>query len=582
MADEVTQPAAEANSTVPTWAADACWYQVFVARFCNGQPENDPPHTHRWTADWLQPPAGAAPPKRTELFFRRYGGDLQGLRQRLDYLRELGVNALYLNPVFAARSEHKYEATDFRHIDDTFGVAGAMDALSGENTDPSTWQWSASDRVFLDFLADAHGRPTGTSADSRSAATPAMRVVIDGVFNHVGRDFWAFRDVAERGRASPYATWFEITDFGPPMKWNAWDGPNGDLVRFARSGDGLHPEVEQHLFAITRRWMDPDGDGDPSDGVDGWRLDAAEEVPHGFWKRWRQVVKSINPEALILGELWQNPADWLAGDEFDVVTNYRVARAVVRFCRPGAEGYTPTRLAAHLGALANQFDRPWTLAMVNVLGSHDTDRPVSMLANPRRRYDRDNDPGTGTPPYDAGRPDDEAYARLRLAAVLQFTLPGAPMIYYGDEVGMYGADDPLCRAPMWWPGIDDPDRAGYRRDLLAFYRHLIRLRRELTPLRHGDFHVLLADDARRVFAFSRTGQGQRIVVAINGSGRDQRVRLTAGEPGQAVTVVPVEAASEADEPAKTNDTRLGAGGEIVLSCPSFGARLLLIGVSPAG
>ena len=377
----VPMSTSEQAEIVPGWAVDACWYQVFVPRFRNGEPSNDRPHTQPWTTDWLSqgPDGSQGPPPITDLYFRRYGGDLQGLAQRLDYLADLGVNALYLNPVFASASEHKYDTADYRHIDDSFGVAGAMGRLPAESVEPATWQWSDSDRLFLDFLAQAHAR--------------GMRVVIDGVFNHVGRDFWAFRDVVEKGRNSPYAGWFDITDFGPPLQWNAWDGPNGNLVRFARSGDGLVPQVEEHLFAATRRWMDPNGDGDPSDGVDGWRLDAAEQVDHGFWRRWRDQVKAVNPQALILGEIWVNPSPWLAGDQYDVVTNYRFARAVIRFCRPGGEGYSATRFAGQVEAVIRQFEPTRNLAMVNLLGSHDTDRLVSMMNNPRRRYDRDNQAG---------------------------------------------------------------------------------------------------------------------------------------------------------------------------------------------
>ncbi|MHC4089640.1 MAG: glycoside hydrolase family 13 protein [Planctomycetota bacterium] len=550
---------------IPAWAADACWYQVFVSRFCNGDPRNDPPHTHSWTADWLQPGPGEpeVPPKRTELFFRRYGGDLQGLLNRLPYLDELGVNALYLNPIFAAASEHKYDTSDYRHIDDTFGVAGARERLSAETADAATWQWSDSDRLFLDLLAETHRR--------------GMRVVIDGVFNHVGRDFWAFRDVVDRGRDSPHAGWFEITDFGPPLQWNAWDGPNGHLVRFARTDTGLVPQVEDHLFAITRRWMDPNGDGDPSDGIDGWRLDAAEQVSHGFWKRWRSLVKSVNPQALILGEIWSNPRPWLAGDEFDVVTDYRFASAVIRFCRPGSDGCTATQFAAQLDALARQFDRSHSLAMINLLGSHDTDRVVSMLANPRRRYDRDNHPGAGRPPYDATRPGDEAYDRLRLAVVLQFTCPGAPLVYYGDEVGMYGADDPHCRAPMWWLDKGDPSAVGYRRDLFRFYREMIGLRSVLTPLRRGDFHVLLADDARRVIAFARTWQGERVVILINASRQPRQVQLTLGQADQPVSiVVPGEGSPGTADQLQPTD-QLGPAGQLIITCPAREARLVVLG-----
>jgi glycosidase len=543
---------------VPAWAADVCWYHVFVSRFCNADPSNDLPGTWPWTADWLtQPPE--RPPDRRELFFRRYGGDLQGVRSRLDYIQGLGVNAIYLSPIFAAASEHKYDASDYRHVDDSYGVAGALSCLSGETADPDTWQWSDSDRVFLDLVGEAHRR--------------GLRIILDGVFNHVGRDFWAFRDVVEKGAESPYADWFDITDFGPPMHWNAWDGPDGNLVRFARHGDGLAPPVEEHLFAVTRRWMDPNGDGDPSDGIDGWRLDAAEQVDHGFWKRWRRLVKSINTEALIVGEIWPNPRDWLAGDEFDVVTNYRLARAVVRFCRPGAEGYTATRFASQLEALARQFDHSRTLAMANILGSHDTDRLASMMANPRRRFDSDNLPGEGSPPYDQGLPGDQAYARQRFAAALQFTLPGAPMIYNGDEVGMHGGEDPYCRAPMWWPQQSGQTSEAYRPDLLTYYRNLASLRRELAPLRRGDFRIILADDARRIVAFSRDYNAERVVILANGSAESRQVILNIGEPHAQVVVV-AAGSPPARATAGAAPKNLDAGGRIALSCPPLSVQLV--------
>ena len=552
-----TQPG---PATIPSWAADACWYQVYVSRFANGDPANDPPHTWPWTADWLrQPPE--QPPERTELFFRRYGGDLQGLQQRLGYLRDLGVNALYLSPVFKATSEHKYGTCDYRHIDDTYGVSDATDHVRGETLDPATWEFTASDRLFLDFLTAAH--------------QAGMRVVIDGAFNHVGVDFWAFRDVREKGRASPYAAWFDVIDFGPPVQWNGWDRPNGELLLFARTVDGLHPQVEQHLFAITRRWLDPNGDGDPADGVDGWRLDAAEQVPPGFWQRWRAVVKGVNPNALILGEIWTDPAPWFERREFDTTTNYALAQAVVRFCRPGNEASRATEFAAELRALAYGFDERQTLALVNLLGSHDTDRLVSMCANPNRSYDQANDPGEGARPYFAGKPDAEAYARARLAACVQFTFPGAPLIYYGDEVGMYGADDPYCRAPMWWEEVAGVREAGYRADLRRFYQELTGLRRSYGSLRRGDFRVLLADDRRRVVVYARTWHGQQVVVVLNGGTEAAQVTLNLGVEGGPVNVLAPGVVEPPDPHAVGGESRLGSDGRLTLACPPHGTRLVL-------
>lgn len=348
------------SPAVPAWATQAVWYQVLVCRFCNGDAANDPPGTVPWSSDWGSLLPGEQAPLRDRLFERQYGGDLAGLRSKLAYIRDLGVNAVYLNPVFQAPSQHKYDTTDHRHIDDTYGKAGSMVALSGETEDPNTWQWSASDRLFQSVLEEAHGL--------------GLRVVVDGVFNHVGRGFWAWRDVVRNGRNSAYANWFDVTDWGPPLRWRAWDGPDGHLPCFRREGDGLDPGVEAYLLAVVRRWMDPNGDGDPSDGVDGWRLDAAEQVSHGFWQRFRRTVKAINPDAIIVGEIWTDARPWLGGDQFDVVTNYPFAASVLRFFTQDDTRYSVSGLSDDLLELASEH--PWlvTTGMWNLLGSHDTER----------------------------------------------------------------------------------------------------------------------------------------------------------------------------------------------------------------
>ena len=493
------------SPAVPAWATQAVWYQVLVCRFCNGDAANDPPGTVPWSSDWGSLLPGEQAPLRDRLFERQYGGDLAGLRSKLAYIRDLGVNAVYLNPVFQAPSQHKYDTTDHRHIDDTYGKAGSMVALSGETEDPNTWQWSASDRLFQSVLEEAHGL--------------GLRVVVDGVFNHVGREFWAWRDVVRNGRNSAYANWFDVTDWGPPLRWRAWDGPDGHLPCFRRDGDGLDPGVEAYLFAVVRRWMDPNGDGDPSDGVDGWRLDAAEQVSHGFWQRFRRTVKAINPDAIIVGEIWTDARPWLGGDQFDVVTNYPFAASVLRFFTQDDTRYSVSGLSDDLLELAS--GHPWlvTTGMWNLLGSHDTERVVSAMTDPQRRGA--TIPGTEAtiPRRDLLVPDEDAYRRMRLSVVLQYTWPGAPMVFYGDEVGMYGGDDPFCRAPMWWDRTADEG-------LGELYRRLAALRKQQPALRTGPVCVLMADDARRVFAFQRGVDEERVVVVINGDLRPHAVGLT--------------------------------------------------------
>lgn len=544
---------ANADEFVPQWTADAVWYQVFVSRFRNGNVDNDPHGTLPWTGNWAKLQPNEKPPLRNSLFDRRYGGDLQGLRSKLPYLQRLGVNTLYLNPIFEAASQHKYDTTDYRHVDDSFGVAGSRTQLTGETTEPTTWRWSAGDRVFLDFLSEAHRR--------------GFRVVLDGVFNHVGEEFLAWRDVKANGPASPYADWFDVTDWGPPLRWQAWDGPNGQLIRFKRVGDGLHPEVEAYLFAVVRRWMDPDGDGDPSDGIDGWRLDAAEQVSHGFWRRFRQVVKRINPEAVIVGEIWTDARDWLGGDQFDVVTNYLFSAPVIRFFGQAGERYTPSEFVDDLAAVRQNHPRDVTLGMFNLLGSHDTERAVTMLADPQRRRDASG----RIPKRDLLQPDEDAFRRLKLSAFFQFTYCGAPLIYFGDEVGMYGGDDPFCRAPMWWP---ETPVAHYRTDVRDFYKKLAELRRCREELRRGRFRLLLADDARRLIAFSRHYRTRETIVLLNGDVEDHRVALTIGRPGCKLergtwsTLGKPEIRAPGDLPAQ-----IGPDGRLETVCPALSGQL---------
>ncbi|MEM6561933.1 MAG: alpha-amylase family glycosyl hydrolase, partial [Planctomycetota bacterium] len=387
---------------IPEWTHHAVWYQVFPERFRNGNPDNDPGQYDYellvpWNSDWWAVlPGETAASAEADNFYtgtgdvwqRRYGGDFQGLQEKLPYLKSLGVNAIYLNPIFEAESMHKYDTADFRHIDDNFGhLSGDQRELyppsfGTETDDPSTWQWSPSDRVFLDFLAEAKRHD--------------MRVIIDGVFNHVGRAHPFFQDVLENGQDSPYAEWFDITDWGDGgepgtpggIQWNAWDQPNGHLPAFAKDAElGLHPGPRQHIFDITTRWMDPDGDGDPSDGIDGWRLDVPQDIPHPFWIDWRKHVKSINPDAYITGEIWSMAQPWLKGDQFDAVMNYQFSMPTQDFFVDQATAITPSQYAAQLINVVDAYPRPIAYAQQNLMGSHDTDRLASMFVNPDRPYD---------------------------------------------------------------------------------------------------------------------------------------------------------------------------------------------------
>ncbi len=523
--------------TVPSWAMGAVWYQIFPERFRNGNPLNDPRGSGvflmPWTADWysLAPgeaeawkeraglkqgdplPARQGGPLFNVVWDRRYGGDLQGVAQKLDELKELGVTAIYLNPIFQAESLHKYDASDFRHIDHNLGAprqAGHVRQtwlpIPHETTDPKTWTWTPADRYFVDDFLPACRRR-------------GIRVIIDGVFNHTGKGFWAFRDIMEKGKESPYADWYfcAFDEQGKLKSWQSWFD-TGALPKFCQNADGdLVAPVKEHIFNITRRWMDPDGDGDPRDGVDGWRLDVALDVGMPFWHDWRKLVKSINPEALIVAEIWDDASAYLTGDAFDTQMHYPFARAVVDWVgvRPGMGA---KELGARLGAAFASAPQ-MNLIHQNLLDSHDTDRFVSMLLNPAREYDQGNRPQDHDFPYKDHKPDEDTYKRSLLGVAIQATYLGAPMIYYGDEYGMWGADDPTDRKPLPWVDVgrmQNPDEApnlALRREYAKWFN--LRHANELGPiLRYGDCRAIDSGDDD-VFVFQRTLNGKRVVVAVN-------------------------------------------------------------------
>jgi glycosidase len=520
----------------PAWAMGATWYQIFPERFRNGSKINDPHgpgvYAARWNSDWYR----TLPSEETEwrqradlkrsdpiperqggelynwIWDRRYGGDLQGVREKLDELKSLGVTAIYFNPIFEAESMHKYDASDFRHIEDNFGNTTTKPpaqwaADHSETEDPATWKWTEADRFFIDeFLTSAHAR--------------GIKVVLDGVFNHTGRNFWAFQDVLDNGADSPYADWYyvEFDDQGNAESWRAWDAPSGWLPKFRQEVDGnLVPPVREHIFNITRRWQDPNGDGDPSDGIDGWRLDVALDVGLPFWREWRKVVKDTNPNAIIIAEIWEDASKHLRGDTFDTQMHYPFAHAVTDWLgvRPGMR---TEELAQRLESAFN--DAPQTaLILQNLFASHDTDRYVSMLINPNRGYDQHNRIQDNGIDYLDERPSKEVYELSIIGVAIQATYLGSPMIYYGDEIGMWGADDPTDRKPRPWPDTGTPQN---RTDtplpsIYAKYKHWFNLRKDPTLgpiLRYGSVHHI-EPDAPDVFIFERRLNGRRVLVVAN-------------------------------------------------------------------
>ena len=546
--------AAGAQAPPPDWAADAVWYEVFPERFANGDPANDPTRASLenpgavgddwavtpWTADWYRR-AGWETQRGPDfyadgVFDRRLGGDLQGVLDRVGYLDSLGVTAVYFNPVFWAASLHKYDATSYHHIDPFFGPdpEGDIAMVADETSDPATWVFTSADRLFLDLVDALHQR--------------GIRVVLDGVFNHTGTRFWAFADVAQRQQASPYADWYQVTAWDDPatpqseFDWNGWWGYK-PLAVLSDNADGtsLHPDVKAHVFDATRRWMDPDGDGDPSDGVDGWRLDVAGEVPDAFWREWNALVREINPEALTIAEEWGDATDYLARAGFQSTMNYHALSipldAFAYDGRTDAETF-----AAEVVERFQAYPEATRPALMNVLAGHDTDRLASMIVNGPlgANYDRQAGP-RDTTAYQVRAPSAAERELQRAVVALQFALPGAPLIYYGDEAGMWGGDDPDDRKPMVWPdlayepethhplGLDrQPDPVAFDHDLFAFYRSAVAMRRADAVLRRGSVSVLAT--SLRAVAFERQLDGERRVVAFNAGDQDAFLEL----PGDGV------------------------------------------------
>jgi cyclomaltodextrinase len=503
----------------PNWAKHAIWYQIMLDRFRNGDPSNDREPVRPWTSDWFTPSPWEGQDGQTfykfYVFDRQYGGDLKGLIDQLPYLEDLGVNAIYLNPVFKAESHHKYNAETYLHIDDHFGVKGDYDKIKDQedHTDPSTWVWTESDKLFLDFLKRAHER--------------GLKVIIDGVFNHVGTAHPAFQDVLKNGRDSRYADWFDVTSWDP-FEYNGWAG-HGELPVFKKAPHGFASDsVKEYIFNVTRRWMDPDGDGDPSDGIDGWRLDVPNEVAAPFWVEWRDVVKSVNPDAYITGEIWDRAEMWLDGKHFDAVMNYEFAKAVVAWNFNKRHKISPSEFDRQLRELRLAYPREATLALQNLMNSHDTDRVASMAFNPDRAFDNANRIQDNGPNYNNDKPDEEAYRRVRLALSIMMTYVGAPMVYYGDEVGMWGADDPTCRKPMLWKDLEPyekPEENFVMEDHLAHYKQMIALRNAHPALRIGAFQTLTVDDTKDIWAFLRKDPNEQLVCVFNASGKPADVTI---------------------------------------------------------
>lgn len=419
---------------IPEWVQDAVFYQIFPERFYNGNTSNDPENIQPWGAE----------PDRTSFF----GGDLEGIIKKLDYLVDLGINALYLTPIFLSPSNHKYNIDDYYQVDPAFGEFETARLL----------------------VEEAHKR--------------GIRVILDAVFNHCGFNFFAFKDVRQNGKKSRYVDWFDIEDFPvkttPPVNYRTFANDVVSMPKLMTE----NPEVREYLLEVARYWI-------REIDADGWRLDVANEVDHHFWREFRQVVKSEKKDAYIVGEIWHDAQEWLRGDQFDAVMNYKFTYPVIDFfaTRKIGPGTFDSLLARNRMAYKDAVN----YAMLNLLDSHDTPRILHWFKGDK--------------------------ARMKLAVLFQMTYLGAPMVYYGDEVGMEGGDEPQSRRCMVW----DENRQDMQ--LRKYYQRLINLRHELAPLRRGDYRTIVCDELTNIYGFIRRYQGEEVIVILNNSPHNHKIEL---------------------------------------------------------
>lgn len=552
----------------PEWSKEVIWYEIAVERFRNGDESNDPTvndiigtypgfvpedwNITPWTQDWYkEDPYFKSIDGRKDYYnnsmtkfvdkvqLRRYGGDLKGVLDKIDYLDSLGVTAIYFRPLNDAPSLHKYDARNWRHIDVNFGPdpEGDKKLMASEvPDDPNTWQLTSADKLFLQALSVFHSR--------------GMKVILDYSWNHTGSQFWAWKDIQKYQGQSEYKDWYWIEEFdnekteANEFKYHGWSGvpslpeiketERQDLSVSVEAFEGnIHSaDVKQHIFNVARRWLDPNGDGNTSDGVDGYRLDVAAETPLGFWRDFRKHVREINPEAYLIGEIWWeewpdkllDPEPFLRGDIFDAVMNYRWYKAVRQFFNESPSKITSTALVDSLNLFSRSLRSENNYAMMNYTGGFDTPRILTSLFNINKYKYKTK--VHENPDYKIHKPDYKTFQTLKLLLVQQFTYVGAPHIYAGDEMGMWGADDPSSRKPLIWTDMEfkdeishplnkvrPEDKVQFNSSLFNFYRTLIKLRKENPVLVHGNIEFIKIPENPEVLIYKRF-DGENEVLAI--------------------------------------------------------------------
>lgn len=394
----------------PDWAKNKIVYQIFPSRFASSK---EIPHE-----TWYQAPID----HKADL-----QGDLRGIIEHLEHLKDLGVDIIYMTPIFESPSSHKYNTTDYYKIDPSFGTEADIKEL----------------------VEKAH--------------VLGMRVIMDAVFNHTGTDFFAFKDVQEKKENSKYLDWYYIDGFPLKMEWG--NKPNFKTFSYFGGMPKLNlqnQEVAEYCINVGRYWIE-------KCNIDGWRLDVGDEVSHKFWRKFRTAMKEIKPDALIIGEVWHHAEDFLDGEEWDTVMNYPFCFAIENLV--AKESITVSQFLGQMGYMEGNYHRKIYPLLWNLIDSHDFSRFMHRCG--------------------------EDVNRFMLGVGLQLLWPGMPFIYYGDEYGMTGGNDPDCRRGMVW------DEKYQNQDIYQWYRKLIQIRKEYPVLTEGKVTNVYCNDTLGIFAITK-------------------------------------------------------------------------------
>lgn len=407
---------------VPQWAANKVVYQIFPSRFAATQPVDK----ELWYKAPITP-------------MDDLHGNLRGIIEHLDYIKDLGIDVVYLTPIFKSNSCHKYDTIDYYQVDPSFGTTEDLKEL----------------------VQKSHER--------------GMKVVLDAVYNHSGREFFAFQDILEKGEKSKYLDWYFIDELPPRGEWG--EIPNFKCFGYYGGMPKLNlknPEVEKYITDVACYWI-------KECDIDGWRLDVGDEISHFFWKNFRKAIKAVKKDMLIIGEIWHYAGDFLEGDEWDTVMNYPFYLNLIDLLAD--EKINVSQFVQNLGYLKGRLNKKCYPLMWNLIDSHDTARFLHLCHDNKKKQ--------------------------HLAAAFQLLLPGMPMVYYGDEYAMPGANDPDCRRGMYW------DEEYQDKEMYNWYKKLMQVRKTHACIVEGEMIETIANDDEDTIVMIRKNGEETIAMLFN-------------------------------------------------------------------